>query len=125
MDLSSGLPSADTYRRVFAAILPSSFQKSVAMWAQTLVSQTEGKLVAIDGKRIHGSKDKKKDKQAIVVVRAWVRENGLVFGQWAAKNKSNERTALPELLELLSLKGALITMDAPMTLKPIARQIWQ
>ncbi len=121
LDLSHGVPSADTLRRTVAGLLPGPFRKAFVAWAQTLVASTEGKLIAIDGKTARGSTNDAGD--ILHVVRAWVRENALVLGQVATGAKSNEITAIPELLELLSLRGATVTLDAMGTQREIALSI--
>jgi predicted transposase YbfD/YdcC len=112
LDLSKGLPSSDTLRRTMAALLPGPFRKAFLAYARDIAGRTQGKLVAIDGKAMRGSARPTEDVPALHVVRAWVVQNGLVLGQLATDAKSNEITAVPELLELLSLKGALVTLDA-------------
>jgi predicted transposase YbfD/YdcC len=121
LDLSHGVPSPDTLRRVVAALLPGPFRKAFVAWAKTLVASTEGKLIAIDGKTARGSTNEAGD--VLHVVRAWVMQNALVLGQVATDAKSNEITAIPELLKLLSLRGATVTVDAMGTQREIALDI--
>ena len=123
LDLSEGLPSADTLRRVMAALLPGPFRKAYTAWAKALVEHTQGKLIALDGKTIKGSRRRSEDIPALHVVRAWVQGNKLVLGQLATEAKSNEITAIPELLDLLSIQGATITVDAMGTQRKIALKI--
>ncbi|RYD69264.1 MAG: ISAs1 family transposase [Verrucomicrobiaceae bacterium] len=121
LNLSHGVPSADTLRRTVAALLPGPFRQAFVTWAQALVASTDGKLIAIDGKTARGSTNDAGD--VLHVVRAWVMENALVLGQVATGAKSNEITAIPELLNLLSLRGATVTLDAMGTQREIALSI--
>ena len=116
-------PSADTLRRVMAALLPGPFRKAYATWAKELAEHTHGKLIAVDGKTNKGSKRRSENVPALHVVRAWVADNRLVLGQLATDAKSNEITAIPELLDLLSIQGATITLDAMGTQRAIALKI--
>jgi predicted transposase YbfD/YdcC len=110
--LPNGIPSHDTFGRVFALLEPESFARCFTGWVQSVAEATEGKVVAIDGKAVRRSFDKASQKACVHLVNAWVAENRLVLGQVACKEKSNEITAIPQLLELLSLKGCIITLDA-------------
>ena len=92
VDLRRGLPSADTLRRVTAALLPGPFRRAFMAWAQALVESTQGKLIAVDGKTARGSGTG--EHAALHVVRAWVKANRLVLGQLATDAKSNEITAI-------------------------------
>jgi predicted transposase YbfD/YdcC len=121
LDLPAGVPSADTFSRLFDAMLPGPFQKAFVAWMGSLTKGTNGKLVAIDGKTARGSRTA--TRLALHVVRAWVKDNGLVLGQFATEEKSNEITAIPELLDLLDLRGAMVTIDAMGTQKEIAQKI--
>ena len=123
IDVSGGVPSADTLRRVMAALLPGPFRKAYTAWAQALAEHTRGKLIALDGKTNKGSRRRTENVPALPVVRAWVTENRLVLGQVATEAKSNEITAIPEWLDLLSIKGAIITIDAMGTQRKIAEKI--
>ena len=121
LDMPHGVSSADTLRRLMAALLPGPFRKAFVAWAQALAEHTQGKLVAIDGKAARGSV--KDDGSMLHVVRAWVAANRLVLGQVACDAKSNEITAIPELLKLLSIQGATVTVDAMGTQREIALTI--
>lgn len=123
LDVSMGLPSADTLRRVMAALLPGPFRKAFIAWSQAIVQKTQGKLIAIDGKTVRGSARPSEQIAALHVVRAWVCENHLVLGQIATEEKSNEITAIPQLLDLLSIEGATISIDAMGTQRAIATKI--
>ena len=110
LDLSNGVPSHDTFGRVFSLIDPKQFQKSFASWMQSCVSLSGGKVIAIDGKtnrRTFGGLTK-----ALHVVSAFATANGVSLGQVTASQKSNEITAIPELLKILDITGCLITTDA-------------
>jgi predicted transposase YbfD/YdcC len=112
LDLPYGIPSHDTLGRVFAALDPDAFQRCFLGWMHAVVGASQGKLVAIDGKALRRSLDAAKGKSAIHLVSAWACENHLLLGQRAVDDKSNEITAIPALLELLDLHGALVTIDA-------------
>lgn len=121
LSLENGIPSDDTFRRVFAALDPKQFESCFQQWAKSLLDSTEGKLIAIDGKTVRGSYTKRNG--PIHLVHAWVKENQLLLGQVATSEKSNEITAIPELIRLLDIKGATITIDAMGCQKDIANQI--
>jgi predicted transposase YbfD/YdcC len=112
LTLRHGIPSADTFRRVFSALDPEAFNRCFVAWTQSLVESTEGKLVAIDGKTLRRSGDTARAASPRHLVSAWVGQNHIVFGQVATAAKSNEITAIPELLKLLDLRGATVTIDA-------------
>lgn len=110
LDLSQGVPSADTFRRVMSALDPKSFREGFQAWAKTVVELVDNLHIAVDGKTIRGSA--RSGSQAVHIVRAFVVNNHLVLGQLATDEKSNEITAIPELLKTLALQGALVTIDA-------------
>lgn len=120
--LPHGLPSKNTYQRVFSALSPVSFEKAFREWIQTLVSSLSGDVIPIDGKRIRGA-FRSDAKNVIHQVSAWSCQHQLVLGQVKTDDKSNEITAIPELLALLDIEGATITIDAMGTQKAIAKQI--
>jgi predicted transposase YbfD/YdcC len=120
--LSGGVPSHDTFGRVFALLDPDAFEKCYVNWIRSLIN-TPGELVAIDGKSLRRSHDRANGKSAIHMVNAWAVDHGLVLGQVKTDAKSNEITAIPELLKVLDLKGAVVTVDAMGCQKKIARQI--
>ena len=122
LELPNGIPSHDTFNRVFARVSPKGFQACFASWVRALSGAYEG-LIAVDGKRLRRSHDRAADQSAIHLVSAWATENALVLGQVKTDEKSNEITAIPQLLELLALEGCLVTIDAMGCQKPIARQI--
>ena len=120
--LENGIPSHDTFGRVFSLLDPQAFQDAFREWVGIIQGKIEG-IVAIDGKTARGSHDRANGKQAIHIVSAWAVENGLSLGQVKVDDKSNEITAIPELLSLLDLKGCLVTIDAMGCQRDIARQI--
>lgn len=124
LDLPRGIPSHDTFSRLFARLDPQAFERCFVAWMSDLVQYTGGKLVAIDGKAIRRSFEHAWDKSGMAhLVSAFVGANQLVFGQLAVEDKSNEIVAIPKLLELLDLKGALVSIDAIGCQKEIARTI--
>lgn len=123
LELAHGIPSHDTFRRVFGALERNQFSESLFRWTQALHEATAGKLIGIDGKALRRSFAKKSGKAMLHLVTAWASENGLTLGQVACEEKSNEITAIPELLKLLSLKGCTVTIDAMGCQKEIAAQI--
>ena len=123
LELTHGIPSHDTFGDIFAALNPREVQRCFMEWVETIREKISGEVVAIDGKPICGSKDIAKNKHAVHIVSAWASENGLVLGELATSEKSNEITAIPELLKLLYLKGCIVTIDAMGTQKDIAKAI--
>lgn len=127
LKLSNGIPSHDTISRVFRQIKPQAFQEGFTQWIESLHQELGLKLVAIDGKTLRHSFDHDKKhalaKSALHAVSAWNVENHVCLGQQACETKSNEITAIPELLKLLELNGAIVTIDAMGCQKEIAQQI--
>ena len=123
LDLPNGIPSHDTFGRVFALLDPVAFEQCFAKWIADLASTSAGRLIAIDGKTIRRSLDAANGKAAIHMIHAWSQANHMVLGQLATDAKSNEITAIPKLLELLDLKGAVVTIDAGGCHKKIAGTI--
>ena len=121
--LPHGVPSHDTFGRVFAALDTGEFLNCLQEWLRALHVATKGEIVAIDGKTLTGSFDKASGKSALHLVVAWATQQRLVLGQAAAERKSNEITAIPKLLEMLDLMGAIVTMDAMGRRKELARKI--
>ena len=111
LDLSNGIPTDDTLRRFFQNLDPKSFQSHFMEWASSIVHSADGKLVSIDGKRIRKASDLN-DRNPIHIVSAWVSENAMTLGQLKVGEKTNEITAIPQLIEILNLKGATVTIDA-------------
>jgi predicted transposase YbfD/YdcC len=112
LPLPNGIPSHDTFGRVFSRLDPHAFQRCFLRWVEAVQTATGGKLVAIDGKTLRHSFDTAAGKGALHLVSAWAGQNHLVLGQRAVDGKSNEITAVPELLALLDLTGAVVTLDA-------------
>ncbi len=123
LELPHGIPSHDTFGRIFEKMNPTEFQNCFKLWIESVTDLTKGQVVAIDGKTLRRSHDKSKDKKAIHMVSAWASENKVVLGQLKTKEKSNEITAIPMLLRLLDISGCIITIDAMGTQKNIAKTI--
>jgi DDE_Tnp_1-associated/Transposase DDE domain len=121
--LPNGIPSADTFRRLFERIHHQQFEQCFEKWVRRLVENLEVKLIAIDGKGVNGSYDRSIGRKALHLVSAWASEHRLVLAQTKVSDKSNEITAVPALLTLLDLQGAIVTLDAMGTQKQIAAQI--
>lgn len=121
--LPKGIPSHDTFGRVFAKIKPEEFQKRFIEWVQAIETLTSGQVIAIDGKKLRRSHDQAAGKTAIYMVSAWATQNQLVLGQTKVADKSNEITAIPELLQLLEIAGCIVTVDAIGTQTEIAETI--
>jgi predicted transposase YbfD/YdcC len=123
LDLPEETPSHDTFSRVFAAVDGKAFVDCFLQWVKGLEETTDGKVVAIDGKTARATLDRRKDKSPLHVVSAWVTENRLFLGQEVVDDKSNEITAIPKLLAVLELTGAIVTIDAMGCQKEIAAKI--
>lgn len=122
LKLPNGIPSHDTFGRFFSLLDPVAFQRCFIEWVQSIHQSVQG-VVAIDGKTARRSHDRSKGKQAIHIVGAWATENGIALGQTKVDDKSNEITAIPELVKALDLKGCLVTIDAMGCQKEIAKTI--
>jgi len=120
LDLTNGVPSDDTFARVLARLDPGAFERCLLSWIQAVQEVTDHRLIAIDGKTLRGSYDRRDGKAAVHMVSAWASENKLSLGQVVVDEKSNEITAIPELLRLLDVSGALVTIDAMGCQKEIA-----
>jgi predicted transposase YbfD/YdcC len=112
LDLSSGIPSHDRFNAVFAALKPAELEKCLVSWITALHELTAGQVVAIDGKTLRHSFDKATGKSAIHMVSAWATANHISLGQVVVDAKSNEITAIPQLLQLLEISGSVVTIDA-------------
>ncbi len=123
LELPNGIPSHDTIGRVFAAIDPDKFKRCFLNWVGSVAKTTKGEVVAIDGKTLRRSHDRASNKAAIHMVSAWADENHMVLGQIKTAEKSNEITAIPELLNLLKINGCVVTIDAMGCQKKIAEKI--
>src|SRR3954463_2770346 len=129
LDLPQGVPRKDVFRRILMVLKPAAFQACFARWLQSLrgeaVAETgvEQPVLAVDGKTTRRSHDRHKALGALHSVSVWASEYGLSLGQVACAEKSNEITAIPELLRLVDIRGAIITIDAMGTQKAIAEQV--
>ena len=123
LDLSAGIPSHDRFNAIFRAIKPAEFEKCLLSWITALHEVTDGQVVAIDGKTLRRSFDAATSQAAIHMVSAWATANHISLGQVVVDEKSNEITAIPKLLEILELSGALVTIDAMGCQTEIARDI--
>jgi predicted transposase YbfD/YdcC len=123
LQLPNGIPSHDTFRRVFCLLDPAAFQHCFGCWIDALSAGLGIKRIAIDGKTMRRSFDKSSGKAALHLVSAWATEQHLVLGQVAVDSKSNEITAIPKLLQLLDISGAMVSIDAMGCQKEIAAQI--
>ena len=121
LELKNGLPSHDTMQRVWSMIHPEEFEKCFIQWVSSVCQRTDGEIVSIDGKTVRRSKDT--DKNPIHMVSAWANQNQVVLGQLATDEKSNEITAVPELLAALDITGTIITTDAMSCQKEIVKKI--
>jgi len=119
----NGIPSHDTFRRVFGLLDRRQFAACLFQWTQALHEATGGKVLAIDGKTARRSLGKKSGRAALHLVSCWATQSGLTLGQVACEEKSNEIAAIPELLRLLNLKGCTVTIDAMGCQREIAAQI--
>src|SRR3954467_14499126 len=129
LDLPNGAPRKDVFRRVLMVLKPAAFQACFAIWLQSLRAEATAEtgagrpVLPVDGKTLRRSHDRRKGLGALHLVSVWASEYGLSLGQVACDEKSNEITAIPELLKLVDVKGAIITIDAMGTQKAIAEQI--
>jgi predicted transposase YbfD/YdcC len=124
LTLPHGIPSHDTFGRVFARLNPRRFQECFLSWTQAVAQLTHGALVSLDGKTVKASFDRATAASPLPMVSAWCSDNGgLVVGQIKTDTKSNEITAIPELLQLLAIKGCIVTIDAMGCQTTIAEQI--
>ena len=123
LDLKHGIPSHDTFGRVFGLIDTQQFSECFSRWVADLGDLSNGEIIAIDGKCLRRSLDSASDKSAIYMVSAWATQNQLVLGQQRVDDKSNEITAIPKLLMQLDIAGAVVTLDAMGCQTAIAQQI--
>jgi len=123
LELPHGIPSHDTFNRVFAILNPEEFNTCFLNWVKCVNPRVEGEVVSIDGKTVRHSFDAKNNTSAIHMVSAWANTAGITLGQIKVNEKSNEITAIPELLELLELEGCVVTIDAMGTQRKIAEKI--
>ena len=120
--LPNGIPSHDTFGRVFARIDPTQFETCFLNWVQSVSEEIKG-VIAVDGKTLRRSHNRAEGKKALHLVSAWASENRMVLAQLATEEKSNEITAIPALLRQLAVAGCLVTIDAMGTQAQIASQI--
>jgi predicted transposase YbfD/YdcC len=123
LELPHGIPSDDTFRRVFGRIAPSQFRHCFLEWVRSVSELTQGQVIAIDGKQSRRSYDRTAGRTAINMVSAWASENKMVLGQVKVDAKSNEITAIPELLSMLEVAGCIVTIDAMGCQREIAAKI--
>lgn len=123
LELPNGIPSHDTFGRVFSMLDAQQFQLAFYDWVLAVNEIVHGQIINIDGKRLAGSEDKFLGKRAIYMVSAWAEENEIVLGQRKVDEKSNEITAIPELLKILAISGCIVTIDAIGTQTQIAQTI--
>jgi predicted transposase YbfD/YdcC len=123
LELPEGIPSRDTYRRVLQRLQPQAFQTCFAEWLKSLTGPSGAEFLAIDGKTLRRSHDRKQNLGPLHMVSVWATEQRLTLGQVATAEKSNEITAIPLVLELVDVQGAVVTIDAMGCQKEIARDI--
>jgi hypothetical protein len=123
LDLSAGIPSHDRFNAIFRALKPAEFEKALLSWITALHEVTDGQIVAIDGKTLRRSYDTTSSKSAIHMVSAWATANHITLGQVVVVEKSNEITAIPKLLEMLEILGAMVTIDSMGCQTEIASEI--
>lgn len=124
IELNNGVPSHDTFERVFRWIDGKEFERCFMLWMKELCREVKGiRVIAIDGKTMRGSGDSQTGTKPLHIVSAWTDANNMVLGQVKTSEKSNEITAIPALLELLDVSGAIVTIDAIGTQKEIAARI--
>lgn len=123
LKLPHGIPSHDTFGRVFRLLDPEQFQRCFRSWIEAVQGVTGGQVVAVDGKTLRRSHDRPLGKAAIQMVSAWATANRLILGQVKVEERSNEITAIPELLEVLDIAGCIVTVDAIACQRQIAEKI--
>lgn len=123
LSLPHGIPSHDTFGRVFALIDPSKFESCFCAWIESLEINTDQEIIAIDGKTLRGSGNRRKNKKALHLVSAWAANNRLMLGQVKTEERSNEIEAVPRLLNMLDISNSIVTIDAMGCQKSIAQQI--
>lgn len=123
LELPNGIPSHDTFSRVFSLMDPETFESCFISWIKSLSIDVKNEVISIDGKSLRGSHDKKKDKQMLHMVSAWASENKVMLGQVKTEDKSNEITAIPELLDMINVENSIVTIDAMGCQTAIAKKI--
>lgn len=124
LSLPNGIPTHDTFSRTFEMLDPSQFESCFMNWVNSLIKSTAGEIISIDGKTLRGSHDRSNGKRAIHMISAWSQKNRMVLGQKKVDNKSNEITAIPELIKRLDITDATVTIDAMGCQKKIAELIY-
>jgi len=123
IELPNGTPSHDTFERAFKWMDGKEFERVFILWMKEICQSGGFRVIALDGKTMRGSGDKQTGRKSLHIVSAWTSENNMILGQVKTNEKSNEITAIPELLELLDVQGAVVTIDAMGTQKQIAEII--
>jgi len=123
LHLPNGIPSHDTFNRIFHLLRPEEFQRCFSSWINAAMEMTRGQVIAIDGKKLRRSYDNKSNKAAVHMVSAWASANHVVLGQVKTEEKSNEIKAIPELLKILDIAGCIVTVDAAGCQKKIVGDI--
>ena len=123
LELPGGIPSHDTFGEVFSRLDPEQFQSCFMDWTREVAQLAQGEVVAIDGKTVRRSHDRHSERRAIHLVNAWASANTLTLWQVKTEEKSNEITAIPQLLQMLELNGCIVTIDAMGCQKPFAQGI--
>jgi len=123
LELANGIPSVDTFERIFARLKPEELQKCFIGWMEAVHKVSEGELINIDGKTLRGAKEKGNSRSLIHMVSVWSANQRLVLGQKKVDEKSNEITAIPPLLKMLELRGCLVSIDAMGCQTEIAKTI--
>src|SRR5215210_8138158 len=123
LELPNGIPSHDTFRRVFMLLDPDAFEACFATWAQSLAVEVEREVIAVDGKTVRRSGSRRHEQGPLHLVSAWASGRGLALGQREVDGQSNEIAAIPELLDVLRLDGCIVTLDAMGCQKGIAERI--
>ena len=123
LELANGIPSHDTFSRIFGLIDPQQFQECFVNWTHAVSEVVENEIISIDGKTLRRSYDTHSNKAAIHMVSAWASECQLVLGQLKTEEKSNEITAIPELIKVLDVQGCIVTIDAMGCQKKITQEI--
>ena len=123
LDLPNGIPSHDTLMRLFARLKPKELQQCFLDWIEAVAEITKGQIIAVDGKSLRSALERGESRGAIHMVSAWATKNRLVLGQTKVNAKSNEITAIPELLKILTIEGNIVSIDAMGCQKEIAQTI--
>ncbi|MCA9647342.1 MAG: ISAs1 family transposase [Myxococcales bacterium] len=121
--LENGVPVDDTFARVLSRVKPQALNEAFLVWVRALVSDASGRFVAIDGKTVRRSYDRRRERGPLHLVSAWATQHGFALGQVRTQEKSNEITAIPQLLHQLELAGAVVTLDAMGCQREVAAQI--